>query len=102
MPCCLRPEGEVFDLLVFEGRDLTNLALTERRDLVKAVKLRSPRIRVSEQFNNDDDNDNDTDNGKEHGNTRRSDDDGQYWSGSREGEERCHVVLVCVKGSECG
>jgi DNA ligase D-like protein (predicted ligase) len=41
----------IFDLLVFEGRDLTNLPLTERRDLMKSVKLQSPRIRVSEQFN---------------------------------------------------
>lgn len=41
----------VFDLLVFEGRDLTKLTLTERRELLKSVKLRSPKIRVSEQFN---------------------------------------------------
>jgi bifunctional non-homologous end joining protein LigD len=32
------------------GRDLTNLPLTEGRKLMKSVKLRSPRIRVSEQF----------------------------------------------------
>ena len=40
----------VFDLLVLNGRDLTNLPLAERRKLLKSVKLRSPRIRVSEQF----------------------------------------------------
>jgi bifunctional non-homologous end joining protein LigD len=40
----------VFDLLVFKGRDLTNLPLTERRKLLKSIKLRSPRIRISEQF----------------------------------------------------
>ena len=40
----------VFDLLVWNGRDLTNLPLAERRKLLKSVKLRSPRIRVSEQF----------------------------------------------------
>jgi DNA ligase D-like protein (predicted ligase) len=40
----------IFDVLVWNGRDLTNLPLTERRKLLKSVKLRSPRIRVSEQF----------------------------------------------------
>jgi ATP-dependent DNA ligase len=40
----------VFDLLIVEGRDLTSLPLTERRKLLKSVKLRSPRISVSEQF----------------------------------------------------
>jgi DNA ligase D-like protein (predicted ligase) len=40
----------IFDLLVLKGRDLTNLPLTERRKSLKSVKLRSPRIRVSEQF----------------------------------------------------
>ena len=40
----------IFDLLVWNGRDLTDMPLTERRKLMKSVKLRSPRIRVSEQF----------------------------------------------------
>jgi bifunctional non-homologous end joining protein LigD len=40
----------IFDVLVLNGRDLTTLPLTERRKLLKSVKLRSPRIRVSEQF----------------------------------------------------
>jgi bifunctional non-homologous end joining protein LigD len=40
----------VFDLLISNGRDLTNLPLTERWKLLKSIKLRSPRIRVSEQF----------------------------------------------------
>src|SRR5229473_3388257 len=40
----------VFDLLVLKQRDLTNLPLTERRKLLKSIKLRSPRIRFSEQF----------------------------------------------------
>ena len=41
----------VFDLLVFEGRDLTNLPLIERRKLLKSIKLPSGWIRISEQFN---------------------------------------------------
>src|SRR5258706_5972049 len=40
----------VFDLLIWNGRDLTEMPLSERRKLLKSVKLRSPRIRVSEQF----------------------------------------------------
>src|SRR5882762_3102253 len=41
----------IFDLLVCNDRDLTRLPLIERRKLMKSVlKLRSPRIRVSEQF----------------------------------------------------
>ena len=40
----------VFDLLILEGRDLTNLPLTERRKLLKSIKLRSGWIGVSEQF----------------------------------------------------
>src|SRR5258708_18014942 len=40
----------VFDLLIWNGRDLTEMPLTERRKLLKSIKLRSPRIRVSEQF----------------------------------------------------
>ncbi len=40
----------IFDLLILNGRDLTNLPLTERRKLMKSVNLRSPRIRISEQF----------------------------------------------------
>jgi hypothetical protein len=41
----------VFDLLIWEGRDLTNLPLSERRDFMRLIKLSSPRIRLSEQFN---------------------------------------------------
>ena len=40
----------VFDLLILTGRDLTKLALSERRTHLGALKLRSPRIRISEQF----------------------------------------------------
>jgi bifunctional non-homologous end joining protein LigD len=41
----------VFDLLIFKGRDLTKLPLIERRKVLATVKLRSQRIRISEQFN---------------------------------------------------
>ncbi len=37
-------------MLVWNGRDLTEMPLTERRKFLKSSKLRSPRIRVSEQF----------------------------------------------------
>jgi bifunctional non-homologous end joining protein LigD len=40
----------VFDLLVLKQRDLTHLPLTERRKLLKSIKLASGRIRISEQF----------------------------------------------------
>src|SRR5437588_891195 len=41
----------IFDLLVCNDRDLTKLPLGERRELMKSVlKLCSPRIRISEQF----------------------------------------------------
>jgi DNA ligase D-like protein (predicted ligase) len=40
----------VFDLLISNGRDLTRLPLSERRKLLAALTLRSPRIRISEQF----------------------------------------------------
>jgi DNA ligase D-like protein (predicted ligase) len=41
----------IFDLLVCNGRDLTKLPLGERRELMKSVlKLRSPLIRIAEQF----------------------------------------------------
>jgi DNA ligase D-like protein (predicted ligase) len=41
----------IFDLLVCNGRDLTKLPLSERREMMKSVlKLRSPRIRIAEQF----------------------------------------------------
>ena len=40
----------MFDVLTLKGRELTGLPLTERRKLLKSVKLRSTRIRVSEQF----------------------------------------------------
>ena len=40
----------VFDLLVLHGRDLTNMPLTKRRELMKSVlTLPSQGIRVSEQ-----------------------------------------------------
>jgi len=41
----------VFDLLIFEGRDLTNLPLTERRKVLAGIKIRSSWICISEQFN---------------------------------------------------
>ena len=41
----------VFDLLISKGRDLTKLPLSERRELLAVLKLRLPRIRISEQFN---------------------------------------------------
>jgi bifunctional non-homologous end joining protein LigD len=41
----------IFDLLVCNHRDLTNLPLTKRRELMKSVlSLRSPKIRIAEQF----------------------------------------------------
>jgi ATP-dependent DNA ligase len=41
----------VFDLLVYEGRDLTRLPLIERRHLLRSVmKFSSPRIRIAEYF----------------------------------------------------
>jgi len=40
----------VFDLLVCNDRDCTKLPLHERRELMKLLKLRSGRIRISEQF----------------------------------------------------
>ena len=40
----------VFDLLISNGRDLTKLPLSKRRKLFAKLKLRSPRIRISEQF----------------------------------------------------
>jgi DNA ligase D-like protein (predicted ligase) len=40
----------VFDLLILKGQDLTKLPLAERRELLKSIKLRSGRIRISEQF----------------------------------------------------
>src|SRR6185437_903473 len=40
----------VFDLLVSNGRDLMNLPLIERRALLAGLRLGSPRIRISEQF----------------------------------------------------
>jgi bifunctional non-homologous end joining protein LigD len=40
----------VFDLIILRGRDLTELPLSERRELMKTFKLHSPRIRLSEQF----------------------------------------------------
>jgi len=41
----------IFDLLICNNHDLTRLPLNERRDLLKSLlKLRSTRIRISEQF----------------------------------------------------
>jgi DNA ligase D-like protein (predicted ligase) len=41
----------VFDLLIAKGHDLTNLPLRKRRELLGTIlKLRSSRVRVSEQF----------------------------------------------------
>jgi bifunctional non-homologous end joining protein LigD len=39
----------IFDLLIFEGRDLTRLPLIERRRIMRSVlKFASPRIRISD------------------------------------------------------
>jgi DNA ligase D-like protein (predicted ligase) len=39
----------VFDLLVYDGRDLTRLPLIERREIMSsALKFKSPRIRISD------------------------------------------------------
>jgi ATP-dependent DNA ligase len=39
----------VFDLLVYEGRDLTRLPLIERRDIMRSVlRFKSGRIRISD------------------------------------------------------
>jgi DNA ligase D-like protein (predicted ligase) len=41
----------IFDLLVCNDHDLTKLSLSERRETMKsALKLRSPRLRIAEQF----------------------------------------------------
>jgi len=41
----------VFDLLVYNNRDLTQLPLIERREIMKSVlKLESPRIRITDYF----------------------------------------------------
>ena len=41
----------IFDLLIFQDRDLTRLPLTKRRELLKSrVKVNSDRIRIAEQF----------------------------------------------------
>jgi DNA ligase D-like protein (predicted ligase) len=41
----------IFDLLILEGHDLTVLPLEKRREIMNAtLVLRSPRIRISEQF----------------------------------------------------
>ena len=40
----------IFDLLVCQDRDFTGLPLSERRKLLKSLKLRSGRIRIAEQF----------------------------------------------------
>src|SRR5438876_1200508 len=39
----------VFDLLIYQGRDLTRLPLVERREIMRsALKFKSPRIRISD------------------------------------------------------
>jgi ATP-dependent DNA ligase len=39
----------VFDLLIYQGRDLTRLTLIERREIMRSVlKFKSPRIRISD------------------------------------------------------
>jgi DNA ligase D-like protein (predicted ligase) len=41
----------IFDLLVCHDRDLTKLPLSQRREFMKsALRLRSPRIRIAQQF----------------------------------------------------
>jgi DNA ligase D-like protein (predicted ligase) len=41
----------VFDLLVYQNRDLMQLPLLERRDILKSVlKFQSPRVRIAEYF----------------------------------------------------
>lgn len=41
----------VFDLLVYQKRDLMQLTLIERREILKSVvKFQSPRIRIAEHF----------------------------------------------------
>jgi bifunctional non-homologous end joining protein LigD len=41
----------VFDLLVYQNRDLTQLPLIERREILRSVlKFHSPRIRIAEYF----------------------------------------------------
>ena len=40
----------VFDLLVYQGRDVTGLRLTERRQLLKEIFKPSPRTRILDQF----------------------------------------------------
>jgi DNA ligase D-like protein (predicted ligase) len=41
----------VFDLLIFDNRDLTRLPLIERREILNSVlKFKSPRIRIAEYF----------------------------------------------------
>ena len=40
----------IFDLLVCKERDLTRLPLSERRKVLKSLKLGSGRIRIAEQF----------------------------------------------------
>jgi bifunctional non-homologous end joining protein LigD len=41
----------VFDLLVYQNRDLTQLPLVERREILRSVlKFQSPRVRIAEYF----------------------------------------------------
>ena len=41
----------VFDLLIYQNRDLTQLPLIERREMLKSVlKFQSPRVRIAEYF----------------------------------------------------
>jgi ATP-dependent DNA ligase len=44
--CCF-----VFDLLIYDNRDLMQLSLVERREILKSkVKFQSPRVRIVEYF----------------------------------------------------
>ena len=41
----------VFDLLIYEKRDLTQLALVERREILKSkIKFESPKVRIADYF----------------------------------------------------
>jgi len=41
----------IFDLLIYDNRDLTQLPLVERREILKSkIQFQSPRIRIAEYF----------------------------------------------------
>ena len=47
----LRVRGFIFDILIYQDRDLTGLPLSDRRELMRShLKFYSPRIRIAEQF----------------------------------------------------